>query len=168
MDILRGSSATVYKARVAFTLMGASVKDAETYGIQPQEIGYWIRMDDAKMNLSLKGDQMLWFKREGVKIASGDTVGVLHQQELTVNTMFIKLRIAGLLIDNLIATNASTMQITQAAKFIRNNEPIWAAHTETDIRARLEEMFSVATEVQGKRIQVKRTESGDKPVVILS
>ena len=168
MDILRGSSATVYKARMAFTLMGMSESDAENYGVQPAELGHWVRMDDAKMNLSLKGEQMLWFKRQGVKIASGDMVGVLHQEPLTVNTMFIKMRIAGLLIDNMIATNSSTMQITQAASFIRNNEPLWATKTETEIRSRLEAMFGVVTEVQGKRLQVKRGESGDKPIVILS
>lgn len=168
MDILRGTSATVYKARVALTLVGASDKDAEEYGIQPEQIGQWIRMDDAKMNLSLKGEQMLWFKREGIKIASGDTVGALRQTELTANTMFIQMRIAGRLIDHLVAQNSSTMLISQAVAMLKQTEPIWQNKTDNEIKQRLEGMFSVVTEVQGKRIQVKRDEKGEKPIVVLS
>lgn len=168
MDILRGTSATVYKSRVALTLVGASEKDAEEYGIQPAQLGQWIRMDDAKMNLSLKGEQMLWFKREGVKIASGDIVGALQQSELTKNTMFIQMRVAGALIDHMMANNQATMLITQAVSLLKQVEPIWANKTDNEVKQRLEGMFGIATEVQGKRIQVKRDDKGEKPVVVLS
>lgn len=168
MDILRGTSATVYKSRVALTLVGASEKDAEEYGIQPGQLGQWLRMDDAKTNLSLKGEQMLWFKREGMKIASGDMVGALRYTELTKNTMFIQLRIAGHLIDHMMANNTSTMLITQAVTMLKQMELLWANKTDTEIRQRLEGMFGIVTEVQGRRIQVQRDPKGEKPVVVLS
>lgn len=168
MDILRGTSATAYKARIALTLVGASEDDAEAYGMQPEQIRSFIRMDDAKMNLSLKGEQMLWFKREGIKIANGETIGALRHTELTNNTMFIQLRIAGRLIDNMVANNQATMTISQAVALLKQTEPLWANRTDSEIKQRLEGMFGVLTEVQGKKLQVKRNEAGEKPVVVLS
>lgn len=167
MDIARGSSAVANKMRSVFTMLNASDKDCEDYGLQDHERGLWLRLDDAKMNMALKGDKTLWFKRQGVVIQSGDVVGVLSLQELKKNSTALKLRIAGHLIDNMMANSSATMMITQAAAYLKAVEPLWGNKTDTEIRQRLEGMFSVAVDVMGRRIQIVRDSSG-KPTVVLS
>lgn len=166
MDILRGTSATAYKARAVFTLSAPTAQDCEDYNLEDSERGLWARLDDAKMNLSLKGDNLLWFKREGIRISSGDVVGVLREQQLKKSAMYIKARIASGMADHLIATNTATMTITQAAHVVKNVEPLWANKTDTDVKQRLESLFAMPCEVNGRTIHVRR--ENDKLIVALS
>lgn len=167
MDISRGASAIVFKARAAFTLMNASTQDCEDYGIQEHERGAWVRLDDAKMNFSLAADKAVWFHREGVKIMSGDVVGVLRHQELTKSVLHLKLRIAGILIDNMVATGTATMQLLQAVALIKLSEPIYANKTDSEVRSRLEGMFSSPTEVRGTTLKIERPEDKNGKVLLV-
>lgn len=63
--------------RVVATLSNMSERDATKLGLENDERRRWVRLDDAKMNLTLVGDEALWFRRIGVTIANGDEVGVL-------------------------------------------------------------------------------------------
>jgi hypothetical protein len=53
-----------------------SERDAEKLGLAPEDRHRWVRLDDAKANLSLS-ESAKWFRRESVTIANGDEVGVL-------------------------------------------------------------------------------------------
>jgi hypothetical protein len=53
-----------------------SERDAEKLGLAPDDRHRWVRLDDAKANLSLS-ESAKWFRRESVTIANGDEVGVL-------------------------------------------------------------------------------------------
>lgn len=166
MNILRGTSAIVYKARLAFTLHNMLDKDVEDYGMQAHEQRLYMRMDDAKMNITLQGDQVMWFKREGVRITSKDIVGVLKDAKLEKSITHLKVRLATILVQAMMETNTATLTITQAVGYIKEREPLYGNKTDTEIKQKLDSMFSTMFEYQGKRLQIRREK--DKPIVVLS
>lgn len=167
MDIGRGASAIVNASRIAFTLMGPSHEDAEMYGFNEEDMGRWVRMDDAKMNLSLAGEKATWFRKEGVKIPSGDIVGVLHHEEVTKTHEHIQSRIAKILIGTMEANNKGSMSIKEAVNIVKSEEPLWANKKDIAIRQRLEGLFHIAYEIDGRVVKVDRTEA-DKPLIVLT
>ncbi len=78
MNTARGASALTGVARIVQTLFGMSARDGEKFAIQDEDRHLYVRLDDAKANLSLASPNALWFKRIGVTIANGDEVGVLE------------------------------------------------------------------------------------------
>lgn len=161
MDIFRGSSGIVYKSRVAFTLMDASAQDAEDYGMQDNERHTWARMDDAKMNLALKQATPIWFRKIGVRIQSGDVVGVLYHEQLTKSVNHIRIRLANILIEALQLGGSGSMGMTQAIGVVRNGEPLMANKKDAEIRAQLESHFATAIEIRGQTIRVVRKTGGE-------
>lgn len=83
MNAARGASSMLGVARVVQTFYGMSAKDAEKYGIQEEDRHRYIRLDDAKANLSLIDAKARWFERISVTIANGDEVGVLQPTDLS-------------------------------------------------------------------------------------
>jgi len=155
-DTFRGSSGIVNKCRAAFTLMDASQDDVENYDMQDGERHTWVRFDDAKMNLSLKSATPAWFRKVGVKISSGDLVGVLHAQELTKGTTQLRLRMADILVQTMQANTSGSMGINQAVQVMKANEPIMANKKDTEIKNKLIEMFSTPVDVRGNLIHVHK------------
>lgn len=171
MDIFRGASGIVFKSRAAFTLMDASSQDCEEYGMQDHERHTWARLDDAKMNNSLKGDKATWFRKTGVRILNGDVVGVLHAEELTKNTSYLKLRIAELLIETMTVNGTGSMQMAQAINVARAGEPVLANKKDTEIRTKIEASFAVPLQVREHTIKVVRESvegKGDKLTIVLT
>lgn len=82
MNTARGASALIGVSRIIETLFGMSKKDSERHGIPENERHLYVRLDDAKANLSLATAEAKWFKRVGVTIANGDEVGVLEPVKL--------------------------------------------------------------------------------------
>ena len=82
LNTARGASALVGVARIVQTLFAMSSKDAERYGVPEEERHRYVRLDDAKANVSLIGADARWFRRVGVTIANGDEVGVLVPEDL--------------------------------------------------------------------------------------
>lgn len=84
MNTARGASALAGIARVVQTIFSMSVKDAHQHGIPEAEKHLFVRLDDAKANLSLVTGKALWFKRVGVVIENGDEVGILQPVDLAL------------------------------------------------------------------------------------
>lgn len=72
MDSGRGASSIAGVARVILTLYSMSKKDAKTYNIQEDRRNRYVRLDDAKANLSLISSQPRWFERTTVKLPTSD------------------------------------------------------------------------------------------------
>lgn len=159
MDISRGASAIVNAARVAFTLLNASAQDAEDYGLQDEERGMWVRLDDAKMNLSLASNEATWFRKEGVRIPSLDVVGVLHHEPLEKSHQHIRIRIAERLLHTMVATGAGSITLPRAAAILKEQEPLWANKQEAEIKRRIEGMYATPIEVGEKTLVVERSKS---------
>lgn len=78
MDSGRGASSLVGVARVVVTIESMSTKDADKYGIPEEKRNLYLRVDEAKANLSLVSNQIKWYCRETVLLNNGDSVGVLR------------------------------------------------------------------------------------------
>lgn len=82
-DSSRGAGALVAAARIAHTVATMSKKDAEELGIQDDERRWYVRVDDAKGNMTAPAENAEWFRRVGVALPNGpfggdgDEVGVL-------------------------------------------------------------------------------------------
>lgn len=167
MDIGRGASAIVNASRVAFTLLNASAQDAEDFGMQDDERSMWVRMDDAKMNLALSSNRATWFRKEGVKIPSLDVVGVLRHDILEKSHEHIRIRIARILINNMTANGSGSITMPRVCSVLKAEEPLWANKTDHEIKGRVEGMFSVAIDVDGKSLKVERDLSDKKKETVL-
>jgi|GEM_PF-5714257 len=84
-DITRGAGALVASARNMFTLLSMTKNDAEEFGIADDERHKFVRLDDAKQNLSERSDgKGRWFRKHsyslnnGTENQAGDSVGVLR------------------------------------------------------------------------------------------
>lgn len=164
-DIGRGASAIINKSRIAFTLLNASMVDCEQYGLQDHERLSWVRLDDAKMNLALRSDKATWFRKAGVQLLNGDTVGVLHMQELTRDVTAMRQRLAQILVENMELNNMASVTITQAVAIVKQNEPLMANKTDADVKSRLLGWFSGPVEWQGRSIKPYK-EEGKSTVVL--
>lgn len=117
--ISRGASGIVYKARIAFTLLNATDTDCMDYGLQAsgaRRVGTL----DGEMNLSLaSAEAAAWFKREGVRIESGDTVGALKLHDLRKDTTNVRLLIADVLLATMQANGQASMTVPQAVAVVK-------------------------------------------------
>lgn len=73
----RGASSLGGVARIMRTLFAMSPADAGKFGLDAEERRLWVRLDDAKANLSLASGSARWFKRVSITIANGEEVGAL-------------------------------------------------------------------------------------------
>lgn len=155
-DIARGASAVINASRVAYTLLNASRQDAEDYGFADSERHMWVRLDDAKMNLTLASDKATWFKKDAVKIASGDIVGVLKHESIEKSRNHIRTRIAGVLIGRMEADGTGSITMAQAISDVKEGEQLWSNKTDAEIRRGLEGLFGAPVTVGNRTIQAKR------------
>lgn len=81
-DAFRGASAIINSARIGLTLFEASADDGLKYRIPPAKLNNYVRLDDAKANLTLRSGRPTWFRRQSVVLRSGDEVGVLYPVEI--------------------------------------------------------------------------------------
>lgn len=167
IDISRGASGIVNKVRIGFTLLNASNQDAQDYGLQDRERHTWVRLDDAKMNLTLAGDEATWFRKEGVKLPNGDVVGVLKYAKLTKSDNHIRLRVADLLITTMQANGTASYTMTQAIAIIKQNEPLWSNQTDAAVRQKLEGMFTTGVQVRGITVKVTRGDGAKSPALVV-
>lgn len=83
MDSGRGAGALNGVARIVHTVFGMTEKDADRYGKSEEERHRFIRLDDAKSNLSMATFQASWFQRVSIDLGNGsgfrksDEVGAL-------------------------------------------------------------------------------------------
>lgn len=164
-DISRGASAIINKVRSSFTLLNASEKDCADYGFQDHERNLWVRMDDAKMNLSLATFKPKWFRRTGVRLMTGDVIGVIQYQEIEKNHEFMRNRVAELFLSYMLIQGTATMTIPQAVIFAKQNEPLWANLTDTEVKKRLEGVFGGGVDLRGNVLSIER---GDRTLLVLS
>ena len=63
----RGASSLAGVARIMRTLFAMSQSDADKFGLDADERRLWVRLDDAKANLSLASGSARWFKRLSIR-----------------------------------------------------------------------------------------------------
>lgn len=87
-DMARGGGAQIGVVRRAFTLTHMDDKEAKKLGVPKEEKRWYIRMDDAKSNITAPADVITWLRLKSVRLGNatklfseGDSVGVLNHIE---------------------------------------------------------------------------------------
>lgn len=156
MDIARGASAVVNAARIAYTLLNASTQDQIDFGISADEAHLYARLDDAKMNLTLAGRTPTWFKRESVRIYSGDSVGVMRYTMLKKSKEYIKVSAANIILDAIAIDGGASLPMAKVVAICNKEIPQWHNRTASEVRRELEAMFSVPITLREKTLKVIR------------
>ena len=156
MDVARGASGIVYKARIALTLMNASQSDCENYGFQDHERNAWVRLDDAKSNLTLASLDATWFHKVGAKLPNGDNVGALRYLDLKRNSGALRIRMAELLMDTMTVNGAASMTVSQAIAVLKAGEPLCSKKTDAELKKTLEGLYATPLDVRGRKLHAKR------------
>lgn len=77
INTARGAGALAGAVRAARTITPMSDKEAEGFGILPARRSWYVRVDDAKGNMSAPSGDAVWYERHSVELAQTDRVGVL-------------------------------------------------------------------------------------------
>ena len=73
-DAFRGASALIDASRAAVTLGVMSEKEAGTFGVDVDERRFYIRADNAKLNLAPPPLDAVWLKLNSIQLPNGDNV----------------------------------------------------------------------------------------------
>lgn len=90
VDDARGAGALRDLVRVAHTLYSMSEADAARFGVDPEDRHRYVRLDDAKANMSLLTGRPRWFRRVSVDVPCVDgveDVGALERVDLVDRKM---------------------------------------------------------------------------------
>lgn len=121
-DSGRGASALMGVARIASTLYTMTDKDAKKYSIPSSERHTYIRLDDAKANLSLMSGVARWFRKDTLKLPNGDDVGVLRLQALAESVVDDDAELLSTIIRVMGANNLSDALVKQISSLISAGE----------------------------------------------
>lgn len=85
-DSARGAGAIINASRIAVTLYPMSEKDGEKFGVEKWKRHRYVRLDDAKTNLTLASPDAQWFEKRTVELPNGELVGALAPVNLAAKT----------------------------------------------------------------------------------
>lgn len=145
-DVSRGAGSIVNLARVVVTLFSATDKDAETFGIPDDDKHMYVRLDDAKMNLTLASAKSGWLKKVGVKLYNGDEVGVMVPYHMTAASDGQKYDLAATLEDYMVDKGAGQISVKDATQHLQEVDPLYGRLTEQAARAKVEKLLRSGVE----------------------
>ena len=163
VDIMRGASAIANSARTSLTLFPPTEEDCSTYGIPKEERNRYVRLDDAKMNLGLASLSSTWLKKEPVKLANGDVVGVLKFHEMTEAAPQQAVEAAHRLASELFGSGKGSMKCAEAAACLQSLGDQWVL-TPSGIRQKLERLLRDGVETPVGNVRFVRDPN---PVIVL-
>lgn len=156
MDKARGASALASAARIAHTFYTMSEKEAVTYGIAPKKASWYTRLDSAKANLAPPSESFEWFEKKSVKLFydNDETTGVMEAVELDqVVGSGSNSHIAELA--RLIVDRDGPTSLLKIAKEVKRSGGY--DKSERTLTEKLEEIFSVTHELNGKEYLIDPT-----------
>tara|TARA_R100001443_G_scaffold110848_1_gene123048 strand:- start:106 stop:1473 length:1368 start_codon:yes stop_codon:yes gene_type:complete len=77
INTARGAGALAGAVRAARTVTPMSDKEADGFGIEHSRRAWYVRVDDAKGNMSAPAGEAVWFERHSIELGQGDYVGAL-------------------------------------------------------------------------------------------
>lgn len=165
-EAARGASSIINSARVALTLFSATEKDCERYGINEQDRHLYVRLDDAKMNLTLQSGEPVWLRKYGVRLFNGDEVGVLlphNMQEDAAGTARVFARI---LYTEMQGRGLSNCGLNEGATILQAGDALLSQLPIKTVRSRLERALAKPVTLEdGRRIRIHReTKAGRNTV----
>ena len=151
-----GAAAIVNSTRIALTLTTATERDCEAMDIPVKDRQAYVRLDDAKGNYMLLNGEPMWFKRSGVRLFSGDEVGVVHPVDLVANADFIKRHMATILRDEMTAKGAGSVSISEAVSMLQRIDPLYGNLSAASVKNRILSTLAMPADVDNNVVGVRR------------
>jgi hypothetical protein len=179
MYAMRGASSLIGVARVVQTIFSMSERDRAKLHIPEEERHLYLRLDDAKANLSLTSPFARWFKKFNVKLANNDEVGVIELQQFDMKKLQAEReRILQEIVGALVAVpDIDGKTVSAAAEWLAWNSSKYSEHRETGKKNRkgakrpfrqdVKDACDKAVEIplDGKLIRFNLEEKGSKKII---
>lgn len=140
-DAIRGSSNIITSARAAFTLAGPTEDDVSRLNLTRDQRERLVRLDDAKMNLSLKSGEPAWLEKRTVLLPNGDEVGALLPADMSLRAEANRGVLARSLLAEMNARGVASMGLAEVTAIVKDLDPIYSKLTTAAVRTRLERFF---------------------------
>lgn len=163
-----GAAAIVNSTRIALTLTTATERDCEAMDIPVTDRHAFVRLDDAKGNYMLLNGEPMWFRRSGVKLFSGDEVGVITPADLKVNSDFLKTQMATVLRDEMTAKGVGSVSLAEAASMLQRVDPLYGQLAVNSVRNRIERTLAVPSVVDNNVVGVRREMRSGRQAVLIT
>jgi hypothetical protein len=172
MDSARGAGSVANVARIGLTLYGMSEKDAKRYGVPPDRRHRFVRLDDAKANLTLTSGEPRWFEKVSVDVPAIDEDGTRVNEPVGVLVPVADIRTTAPgrpLAEDVLAVMRDENEVEQAEvgrRLVGLDAVVYGS--EAQVRKRLERLFddgevTIGQDVlerdpggQGKRAKIVR------------
>ena len=138
----RGGTAIVNSSRVALTLVDPTDKDLLKYNLPEEERYRYVRLDDAKANLTMKSNEPVWLQRSGVHLYNGDDVGVLGPSDLSRRAADAALVMAQAIHGEMVAKGTSRYTLAEAVQALQTAMPAYQKIPVNTLRSRVEACLS--------------------------
>lgn len=171
MDSARGAGSVANVARIGLTLYGMSEKDARRYGIPNERRHRYVRLDDAKANLTLTSGEPRWFEKVSVDVDAIDESGATVSEPVGVLVPVRDIRAAGtgrpLAMDVLLAMgDAAEMVQSELVRKLVEQDP-GSYPSETALRKLVERLFADGpVEVDQERLVKVAGDRGVKAKIV--
>lgn len=163
MSSMRGASAKAYAARIVLTLTTASEADCDLHGIPVADRHGYVRLDDAKMNLTLASGKPAWFRKHGVKLFSGDEVGVIAPVDLAANGEWLRKQMGDVFIGEMTARGVGSLPINAAVAALQGADPLYAALQAQVVKSRITRYLAQPVTIEGMTVAVLHETVGGRP-----
>ena len=167
----RGAGSVIAAARIAHTMSVMGPKEAKKAGIGEKQRPWFVRLDDAKGNLSAPSTEVKWYQRVSVEVGS-EQVGVVQPVDLAYveELKGDELALAMAVHDVLSGTDDGEMSVYEVAKEIMaapGMYPEIEAVSDRALRRAIAELFEVEREVAGRSIRPYEKKVKKKTVLYL-
>lgn len=166
-DVSRGASAIINSARIVMTLFAATDDDREVYGIPEEDKHAYVRLDDAKMNMTLASSQSTWFKKVGARLYNGDEVGVLKLHDMQVNEDTQKRYVATVMLEALTLNGSGSISLKSAVGALQDADPLYDRMTEAVLRAKIEKLLRAGVQFEDGKVICRRDSKNGKDQIMV-
>lgn len=167
IDTLRGSTAIPNACRVGLTLFGATAQECERLGIPDHEQHMYVRLDDAKQNLSEKSYYGIWSKWATVQLNSGDKVGVTLPIDVKDKQDEARYSMGMLLREAIVQAGTGAISLQVAVTYLMAEDPLYGKYSTTALRRNVEKLFARPIRIEHDTLQIERVTQNGRDSVLL-
>lgn len=154
----RGASSLVAAARIAHTLTNIPIEEGKRLKIAEDKVKWFVRLDDAKANMSPPDAGIRYFERVSVELPSGDNVGVMAPYTKVtedVAKVFENINLVDAVFE---AWKGEPVTVGEMAKNLRENHK--DGRSRTAIERDIKKQFETGQEQDGLRLTIGQVQKG--------
>ena len=167
VDAMRGAGSIATSVRAAFTLAGPTEDDISRLNLTKDQRERLVRLDDAKMNLSLRSSEPAWMEKRTVLLPNGDEVGALLPADMTLRAEANREVLARSLLAEMNSRGVASLSLAEAVAILQDMDPIYSKLTRAQVKARMERFFSEDAPLGGGEA-LRLTPGSDRRIVMVS